>query len=254
MYSLAASLIISAVLSVPALAALPAGVPETIVPPVAEKIELKKADNGKPYFLLEVKVPQSILELDQTRPTDGAVFLDYYLSVDKGEFKKWDGGYLDLITEDEMAAVPEKPGNYLVALYPVEVENMAPLDISAHTYDVKLQFYYQYYYGEGPGEWDYIYSPFSNQITIGAVAVEKPAEQPAANQPVQPVLTEQKPQSQTPSASGSSSAPATKQAEPKLDDVPKTGDNSPANPVLPAAFLCLGGAAGIFVKRAFSKA
>ncbi|SHI98973.1 hypothetical protein [Desulfosporosinus lacus] len=249
--SLAAALIMTALFSTTAFAALPEGVPGAIEPPMVEKIEPKNDESGKPYFLLEVKIPQSVLELDKTRPTDGAVFLDYYVSIDKGAFEKWDGGYLDVITENEDASVAGKSGSYQVSVYPVIDESVSAIDISKHTYDLKLQLFYQYYYGEGAGEWDYIYSAFSNQVAIGAVPPQKPADQPQ---------TAPKPEQQTPSVTpavapslAQSSVVPVDKTETKLDDVPKTGDDSLLYLVFPAANLLLG-ATVIFAKRALKKA
>lgn len=149
-------------------ASLPEGVPSKLDAPVIEKIELIKDDGGEPLFRFEIKIPQSILNLDQARPTDGYTLIDYYCKIDDGEWGAIDGGYIDIMTSEPERRVPNKVNTFYAYAYPIDEGDLETIEIKQHTYCYKTQFSYVYYYGDGPGEWDYIYSDFSNEISVGS--------------------------------------------------------------------------------------
>ena len=81
-----------------AVLALPDGVPATLEAPQYQKMELKQDNEGVPYYYIEYSVPQSILDLDQTRPQDNIVGMDVQRKIDNGEWEDYSGGHLDAYT------------------------------------------------------------------------------------------------------------------------------------------------------------
>jgi len=151
-----------------AFAALPKGVPSSLDVPAIENIVLLKEENGEPFFKFEVKIPQSVMDLDKTRPTEGAAYIDYFWKIDSGEWEQIDGGYMDNLYYLPENKVPGKTNSYYAVTYPVDEGDMQSINIKNHIYSFKVQLSYKYNYGEGPGEWDYVYSDFSNVLTLGS--------------------------------------------------------------------------------------
>jgi len=61
--------------------------------------------------------------------------------------------------------VPGKSNTYYLSF---ELEDDGGLNetvINSRNYAYKVRFCYTYYYGDGPGEWDYVYSPYSNELS-----------------------------------------------------------------------------------------
>lgn len=154
------------------LAALPEGVPDKLEAPAIENIELITGDanhtNPQPIFRLEIKLPQSALDLDAVRPAEGFTNIEYFSKVDNGDWEKSDGGYMDNLIGEQSFKVPGKTNTFYAYAYPVDEGDIATIDVKNRSYSFKVQLYYQYYYGEGNGEWDYVYSTFSNEVTKGS--------------------------------------------------------------------------------------
>jgi hypothetical protein len=149
------------------LAALPEGVPSTLEAPTIQKIELKQNEDGFPYFAAYLKIPQSILELDIEKPAGGSVFWDYALKIDNGQWEEFGGGgYLSVITESDNAKVSGSNNVYIVEFEPLDEGSIGEVDIKNHNYAYKIKFYYDYY--EGWPDIEAIYSPESNEVTIGS--------------------------------------------------------------------------------------
>jgi len=155
-----------------ALAALPEGVPYKLDAPAIENIELITGDanhtNSNPIFRLEIKLPQSALDLDEVRPADGFANIEYFSKIDDGEWELSDGGYMDNLIHEPSFQVPGKKNTFYAYVYPVDEGDMETIDIKNRNYSFKVQLYYQYYYGEDNGEWDYVYSDFSNEVSKGS--------------------------------------------------------------------------------------
>jgi len=143
--------------------ALPEGVPDSLEAPVLSNLEQLESEDGVPYFRAQVTVPQSVLDLDSERPTDGWVEFEIQGKIDNDEWGTTGGGggHLDVFTE---ALVPGKSNTYYVAFDLEDEGSLTETVINARTYTYKVRFNYTYYYGEGPGEWDYVYSAYSNEI------------------------------------------------------------------------------------------
>ncbi len=150
-----------------AFAAIPEGVPSTIDKVTLLGVKVQENEEGIPYFELEIEIPQSVLDLDADRPTDGATFIEYFRSVDGGEWEPFNNGYLDILAQDNYK-VAGKINTYVTSGDFIDEGGLDSIDIKAHKYAFKIKLNYQYYYGEGPGEWDYIYSDFSNVQSIGS--------------------------------------------------------------------------------------
>jgi hypothetical protein len=154
-------------LPVGALAALPEGVPSTLEAPVIKSIVLKTNDIGIPYFEMQLQIPQSILDLDSGSPAGGSVFWDWAVKIDDGSWGDFGGGgYLDVITESEEAKVAGSTNTFLITFDPIDEGTMEEIDIKAHIYSYKVHFYYDYY--EGWPDIEAIYSPASNEVSIGS--------------------------------------------------------------------------------------
>lgn len=155
-----------------ALAALPKGVPAKLDAPAIESIELITGDanhtNPQPIFRLEIKLPQSALDLDAVRPAGGFTNIEYFSKIDDGGWEKSDGGYMDNLIGEPSFKVPGKKNTFYAYSYAIDEGDLSTIDIKNRKYSFKVQLYYQYYYGEGNGEWDYIYSEFSNEVSKGS--------------------------------------------------------------------------------------
>ena len=155
-----------------AMAAMPEGVPDKLEAPSIEKIELINGDenhtNPHPIFRLEIKLPQSALDLDSLRPADGFTIIEYFSKIDDGNWEKSDGGYMDNLIGEPSFKVSGKTNTFYAYAYPIDEGDLAEIDIKNRNYSFKVQLYYQYYYGEDNSEWDYVYSDFSNEVSKGS--------------------------------------------------------------------------------------
>ena len=133
--------------------------------PTNISVELKKHENGAPYFLVKWTNPQSILELVQYWDENGEAPVEYNIDMKVGN-EKWSydigiisgnslhAGY----DESEIFAVNQAPYD------PINEGNLNIIDISANTY----QFRVRYAYDSPDDEGDYYkYSPFSEAASIG---------------------------------------------------------------------------------------
>jgi hypothetical protein len=146
----------------PAYAAeLPDGVPGSLPAPTIANLELMKDEDGYPYFRAELTVPESVIELDTVRPADGWVDVEIYDTID-GEPYGGDGGGLEVFMQQE---VPGKTNTYYINFALIDEGSMTETVINSRVYSYKTRFAYTYSWGEGPGEWDYIYSPWSNELS-----------------------------------------------------------------------------------------
>ncbi|HEX2945318.1 MAG TPA: S-layer homology domain-containing protein [Clostridia bacterium] len=149
------------------LAALPDGVPSSLAAPSLLKTELKYDGDGLPYFEVQLVIPQSILDLDSTKPAGGSVFWEYTEKIDNGSWSDYGGGgYLNVITESEEAIVSGSPNTFKVTFVPIDEGTLESVDIKNHIYSYKMRFYYDYY--EGWPNVDPIYSSVSNEVSIGS--------------------------------------------------------------------------------------
>lgn len=165
--SLLALLMITVMLPVGALAALPAGVPSSLEAPTISGIELKYNEDGVPYFEAQIYFSQSVLNLDSAAPGGGSVFWDYSVKVDDGEWGDFGGGgYINVYTGGEDGEAPVSAGNYAITFDPIDEGTLTSVDIKNHTYSYRLYVYYDYY--EGWPDIQPIYSPVSNTVTIGS--------------------------------------------------------------------------------------
>jgi hypothetical protein len=149
-----------------AFAALPDGVPSSMEAPVIKKIELKNGDEGVPYFEAQVQIPQSVLDIDGEKPAGGSVFWGWAVKVDSGSWSDFGGGgYLDVLVETEGSQVTGTDDTFYVTFNLVDEGTIEEIDIKAHTYSYKIQLSFDYY--EGWPDVEPIYSPASNEVSVG---------------------------------------------------------------------------------------
>jgi hypothetical protein len=147
-------------------AALPEGVPSSLEAATITKIELVKDDEGVPYFKAQVKIPQSVLDINSAKPAGGSIFWDWSVKVDNGTWSDFGGGgYLDVYVESEEAKVPGTTDTFYINFNPIDEGKIDEIDIKAHIYNYKIKLYFDYY--EGWPNVEPIYSPESNEVTIG---------------------------------------------------------------------------------------
>lgn len=156
-------------------AELPEGVPSSLPAPTISNLELLKNDEGVPYFRIEVMVPESVLELDIERPTDGYTDYETNGKLDGADFATGGGGGgLGVIAQEENE-VPGKANTYYMTFDLEDEGGMTETIINSRNYSYQVRFSYCYYYGEGPGEWDYVYSPWSNELASKSESYYKDA-------------------------------------------------------------------------------
>lgn len=144
---------------------LPDGVPSVLETPAYVTIEQRSNEEGAPYFYSEYRIPASVLELDSTRPTEGYAGIDIQRKIDNGEWEDYTGGHLETLIENQVTG---KPGVYSWTMEPEDEGGLGEVAINNHRYSFRTRLWYQYYYGDGPGEWDYVYSQWSNEVSVGS--------------------------------------------------------------------------------------
>lgn len=158
---------ISVIFPMNVLAELPEGVPASLEAPTIKNIELKKNEDGVPYFEAQVYFPQSVLNLDSEAPGGGSVFWDYSVKVDNGDWEEFGGGgYISVYTGGEDGEPPVTAGTFPIEFEPKDEGSLETIDIKSHIYSYKIRFSYDYY--EGWPNVEPIYSPVSNEVTIGS--------------------------------------------------------------------------------------
>jgi len=163
------SFFITSVFSVTSFAALPEGVPHSLESPTIKSIDLKHAEDNRPYFEAQVYFPQSVLDLDSAAPGGGSVFWDYSVQVDNGAWGEFGGGgYINVYTGGEDNEAPVHADTFAITFDPVDEGSLTYIDIKNHIYAYHLRVYYDYY--EGWPDVEPIYSPVSNTVTIGSGA------------------------------------------------------------------------------------
>jgi len=162
-----AALLAAAVMSTAVFAALPEGVPSALEAPSLRQIELKRREDGSPYFEAQVYFPQSVLDLDSAAPGGGSVFWDYSVKVDNGAWGEFGGGgYINVYTGGEDGAPPVRAGTFAIPFDPLDEGGLTSVDIRSHLYSYRVRVCYDYY--EGWPNVQPICSPASNTVTIGS--------------------------------------------------------------------------------------
>jgi hypothetical protein len=156
----------------------PEGVPSAVETAVLNKVEVLNDNEGVPYFALEVKFPQSFLELSRECPGSGYTWIDYYWSIDGGAWDYLGGGVTDSIFDASYGnAVEGSINTYRVSsIYPEDEGSAAAIIIKDHKYTIRVQLSY-FYYPDGANGTEYISSGFSNELTIGSGSFYKKASE-----------------------------------------------------------------------------
>mgnify|MGYP000860863563 FL=1 len=148
-------------------AVLPEGVPTSLETPQIKGIELKYHEDGKPYFEMQIYIPQSVLDLDRESPGGGSVFWDWSQKIDNGSWGEFGGGgYINVFTESEENNSTGITNTFKVQFDMIDEGGIGTTDIKNHTYSYKIHLFYDYY--EGWPDIQPIYSPVSNEISLGS--------------------------------------------------------------------------------------
>lgn len=170
---LLAFILIVGLLPLNAFAALPEGVPASVEAATLKKVEVLNDSDGIPYFQLEVKFPQSFMDLNDERPADGYTWIDYYWKIDNGSWEELGGGMTDGIFDGSFGpAVAGQTNTYIASsLYPEDEGNEKEIVIKDHVYTIKIKLSYGYRNGDGPVS--FVSSAFSNELSIGSGSFSK---------------------------------------------------------------------------------
>jgi len=140
-------------------------------------VELKEWEDGRPYFALKWTNPQSIWDLGRYGVEHGEWGAEYQIDMKIGDGQwRYDMGeslFGNALDFDEEF---DKPGNYItddVTCDPMDLGVAGNVDIKANVYHLRVR--YAYAANQGSDEDYYIYSPFSNVVSIGTKAFYKNA-------------------------------------------------------------------------------
>ena len=161
----------------PALAAdLPECVPGSLEAATINKVEVKADEEGVPCFQLEIAFPQSFLSLSEQCPAGGYTWIDYYWKIDDGAWEYLSGGMTDCIFDASYGhAVSGKANTYMATnIYPENEGKGQEIIINNHTYTLKVQLGYAFS-DQGESGVSFIYSSFSNEVSIGSGSFYKQA-------------------------------------------------------------------------------
>lgn len=152
----------------PASIALAEGAPSSIDAATINKVEVKTDELGCPYFEMQVKFPQSFIDLYEPYADGGGTWIDYYWKIDNGSWEYLGGGYTDTIFDESYGcAVEGQVNTYCVTgIYPQEEDTADAIVIKDHNYTLKVQLSYGYY--DENEQLDFVYSGFSNEVSIGS--------------------------------------------------------------------------------------
>ncbi|MEA4921043.1 MAG: S-layer homology domain-containing protein [Clostridiaceae bacterium] len=148
--------------------ALAEGVPSSVEAAKLNKVEIQNDEDGVPCFQLEIKFPQSFMDLSKEKPADGYTWIDYYWKIDGGSWEHLGGGMTDSFFDPSYGfAVSGQANTYRVPyIYPENESTANKIIIKDHTYTMKVQISYGY-----PTESSgivFVYSEFSNELSIGS--------------------------------------------------------------------------------------
>ncbi|MEA4815473.1 MAG: S-layer homology domain-containing protein [Lachnospiraceae bacterium] len=164
-----------------AAATLPEGVPASLESAAINQIQVLKDEDSIPYFQMEVKFPQSFIDLNEACPAGGEAWIDYYWKIDNGSWEYLGGGATAILLDESYGnAVSGKTNVYNVSyIYPEDEGNTQAIIIKDHTYTIRAQLAYRYYYDSADENLDtlyqFVYSSFSNEVSIGSGSFYKKA-------------------------------------------------------------------------------
>ena len=164
-----------------AAATLPEGVPSSLETATINQVQVLKDEDGVPYFQLEIKFPQSFLDLSEACPAGGETWIDYYWSIDNGSWEYLGGGMTDCLFDESYGnAVSGKANTYTVSdIYPEDESNAHAIVIKDHTYTIRVQLAYRYCDEEVSTQtpYQFVTSPASNEVSIGSGSFYKEASE-----------------------------------------------------------------------------
>ncbi|HEX2946057.1 MAG TPA: S-layer homology domain-containing protein [Clostridia bacterium] len=168
---LLAFILIAGMLPLNAFAELPEGVPDSVETATLRKVEVLNDTDGVPYFQLEVKFPQSFMDLNDERPADGYTWIDYYWKIDNGSWEALGGGLTESIFDEAFGSTGQANTYIASSIYPEDEGNEKEIVIKDHVYTIKVKLSYGYRDGDGPVS--FVSSSFSNELSIGSGSFNK---------------------------------------------------------------------------------
>lgn len=146
-------------------------------PPKNLTVQLKEWEDGRPYFALKWTNPQSIWELGRYGVEHGEWGAEYQIDMKIGDGQwRYDMGESLFGNALDFDEETDKPENYVtdnVTCDPMDLGVDGNVDIKANVYHLRVR--YAYVANQGSDEEHYIYSPFSNVVSIGTEAFYKNA-------------------------------------------------------------------------------
>lgn len=172
-------LMVFTMLSIPGLSAfaetLPTG--DSFEAPQNLTVEVKEWEDGRPYFALKWTNPQSIWEMGRYGAEHGEWGAEYQIDMKIGDgqwfYDMGESLFGNALSFDEEL---DKPENYVtndVTCDPMDYGVEGAVDIKANVYHLRVR--YAYLANQGSDSEHYIYSPFSNIVSIGTGAFYKEA-------------------------------------------------------------------------------
>lgn len=148
--------------------ALPDGCPSSVEAATLTKVEVLNDEDGVPYFQLQVRFPQSFLDLSTECPLGGYTWIDYYWKIDDGEWAYLGGGETDCLLDESYGyAVAGQANVYRIPyIYPEDEGDADTIVIKDHTYTIRVMLSYCCY-DESDTFWT-VTSDFSNELSIGS--------------------------------------------------------------------------------------
>ena len=140
-------------------------------------VELKEWEDGRHYFALKWTNPRSIWELGRYGVEHGEWGAEYQIDMKIGDgqwrYDKGESLFGNALDFDEETDNPENYVTDNVTCDPMDLGVDGNVDIKANVYHLRVR--YAYVDNQGSDEDHYIYSPFSNVVSIGTKAFYKNA-------------------------------------------------------------------------------
>lgn len=127
-------------------------IPDSLAAPENLKGELKQYENGQPYFYFTYDIPKSVEDINKQT----AVWNELDWKIGNG---KWASESGELLFQKGYRTLE----NYLVA-DPIDEGGWGETDIKENTYHFRMRFLLQ------KPDGSFVYSPFSNEVSIGITA------------------------------------------------------------------------------------
>ncbi|HYE83234.1 MAG TPA: Ig-like domain-containing protein [Clostridia bacterium] len=144
-------------------------------------VEVRRYEDGRPYFAVTWTNPQSVLDLVRYWDERGEAPLEYQIDIKVGN-GQWRYDMGETIYGNSLHAGDDETGVFAVNNAPYDPVNMGQLNTvntTANSYQFRVR--YSYLFSDGSGEY-YKYSPFSDTASAGLQAADAATDTGASNQ------------------------------------------------------------------------